>query len=413
MSGEMNFGILDTNLPLRAATAFQDGMASSRKNRLEELAAQQAEQQVTDDTAYRKAYQQTGGDQNALLRQLQSAGLYRQANELTKQQLEADAKRATIGKDLSVTGKNKVDAEAGQYKLTADKRDRAIRDISSFQTPQDAIASLNMHIQNGELPPDAGEKMKASIPQDQEGFAAWKQKMLTGLLGAKDQIDLTTPKPQQINLGNRVAFVDMNPNSPTFRKEVSSQNVAMSPGESARIGLEGQRIAQSERHFQTTNAQGKAPTEFQGKSANYGARAEEADKIISNLDGKYSPSAINAKQGLGQVWGVGGALESGFNMLLGEGSQKAEQAQRDFINAVLRQESGAAIADTEFANAKRQYFPQPGDSVGVIQQKSANRKLAIQGFKLNAGRAAFSAPDTPQAKLGQQSSGQVKFLGFE
>lgn len=39
--------------------------------------------------------------------------------------------------------------------------------------------------------------------------------------------------------------------------------------------------------------------------------------------------------------------------------QQFEQAQRNFINSVLRQESGAAIADSEFENAKKQYFPMP------------------------------------------------------
>lgn len=39
--------------------------------------------------------------------------------------------------------------------------------------------------------------------------------------------------------------------------------------------------------------------------------------------------------------------------------QKFEQAKRNFVNAVLRNESGAVIADSEFKNADKQYFPQP------------------------------------------------------
>lgn len=134
----------------------------------------------------------------------------------------------------------------------------------------------------------------------------------------------------------------------------------------------------------------KAPTEFQGKSAAFGARADQADKIISSLQGKYSPAAINTKQGLEDVWLVGGALASGANKLLGADAQRAEQAQRDFINAVLRQESGAAIGASEFDNAKKQYFPQPGDKPEVLKQKAENRRLAVKGFQTNAGRAAFS-----------------------
>lgn len=147
----------------------------------------------------------------------------------------------------------------------------------------------------------------------------------------------------------------------------------------------------------------KAPTEFQGKSGAFGDRAEKADAIIRELEGKYSPAFINSKQALGKVWGVGGALEAGANLLLPAEAQRVEQAQRDFVNAVLRQESGAAISESEFANAQRQYFPQPGDSAAVIAQKAANRKTAIEGFRQNAGpahRARQAQPDNSGATGG-------------
>ena len=140
-----------------------------------------------------------------------------------------------------------------------------------------------------------------------------------------------------------------------------------------------------------------APTEFQGKSAIFGSRAQEADRILSDLGTEYSPAGINTKNSVGKTPLIGGALEAGANSLLSDKSQKAEQAQRDFVNAVLRLESGAAIGKEEFDNAKRQYFPQPGDSQEVINQKAANRKLQIQGLLGNAGNAPIpKAPGAPQ-----------------
>ena len=142
----------------------------------------------------------------------------------------------------------------------------------------------------------------------------------------------------------------------------------------------------------------KAPTEFQGKSAAYGLRATEADKLLNELNGKYSPAAINSKQSVESTWLVGGALGAATNKLaLSSNDQRAEQAQRDFVNAVLRQESGAAIGQAEFDNAKKQYFPQPGDLPEVIAQKANNRQLAIQGFDNSAGRAKMTAPPKPAA----------------
>jgi hypothetical protein len=145
---------------------------------------------------------------------------------------------------------------------------------------------------------------------------------------------------------------------------------------------------------------GKAPTEFQGKSAAFGARADLADKTITGLTGKYSPVAINSKMAVESTPLIGGIIGAATNkMALSQNDQKAEQAQRDFVNAILRQESGAVISDTEFDNARKQYFPQPGDGSEVIAQKAKNRKTAIEGLKRNAGSAAFTPSDADAGGL--------------
>lgn len=150
----------------------------------------------------------------------------------------------------------------------------------------------------------------------------------------------------------------------------------------------------------------KAPTEFQGKSATFGSRADVADRIIGSLEGQYSPGAVNAKEAASNIPVVGGLIGTAANAALSDNSQRAEQAQRDFINAVLRQESGAAIGESEFTNARRQYFPQPGDSQAVIQQKAANRRLAVQGLQNNAGPAARPAAAAP-VMPSNTSSGRI------
>ena len=129
-------------------------------------------------------------------------------------------------------------------------------------------------------------------------------------------------------------------------------------------------------------------TEAQGKANLYQSRAAESDRIMTELEGKYSPMAINAKQKVGETWMIGGGLEAGANAMLPENAQKVEQSQRDFVNAILRQESGAVINPDEFKNAQKQYFPQPGDGKQVIDQKKKNRATAIAGLKVMAGPAA-------------------------
>lgn len=86
--------------------------------------------------------------------------------------------------------------------------------------------------------------------------------------------------------------------------------------------------------------------------------------------------------------------------------RQVRQAQREFVNAVLRRESGAVISDTEFASASQQYFPQPGDGAAVVEQKRAARQRALQGV-INASQGAYEEwyPDAPMTMTGPAQQG--------
>lgn len=139
----------------------------------------------------------------------------------------------------------------------------------------------------------------------------------------------------------------------------------------------------------------KPPTEGQAKALMFGTRMAAADEVLAEVakDGVLRPGAIkSAAEGVaGAVPIIGESLGNGAgfvtNWTQSAAQQAVEQAQRDFVNAVLRRESGAVIAPVEFANATRQYFPQPGDSPQVLRQKAANRKTAIAGMKAEFGEA--------------------------
>jgi len=212
-----------------------------------------------------------------------------------------------------------------------------------------------------------------------------------GTSGAPVPLDVAE-KLEQVNLGGTQQLVN-----PFTGQVVTSTARTATPGEllTAATTRRGQDLT-----FQTAGldraqraANEKAPTEFQGKSAAFGLRAEEADKTLRDLQGSYSPSAINSKLTVSDFPLIGGLAGAATNKFaLSDTDQRAEQAQRDFVNAILRQESGAAIGAQEFDNARKQYFPQPGDSGAVIAQKARNRQLAIQGLQSNAGRARLTAP---------------------
>lgn len=133
-------------------------------------------------------------------------------------------------------------------------------------------------------------------------------------------------------------------------------------------------------------------TDTQANANLYSTRMERADQIINNLEGKYNRIWLAARQSAGE--GVTGSIA---NARLSPEAQQIDQAQRDFLNAVLRRESGAVISPSEFANGRQQYFPQPGDSVEVVRQKAANRRTAIEGVRAAAGPKAPNIQSTPSA----------------
>lgn len=116
---------------------------------------------------------------------------------------------------------------------------------------------------------------------------------------------------------------------------------------------------------------GKSLTESQAKALLFGSRMQASNDVMDTLEkgGKVFSTP-----------GANGPLGSVINMANSAEGQKLDQAKRDFINAVLRRESGAVISESEFDNGSKQYFPQPGDSPDVIKQKRDNRMLAQRGI---------------------------------
>ena len=118
-------------------------------------------------------------------------------------------------------------------------------------------------------------------------------------------------------------------------------------------------------------------TETQTKFQLYANRILPAEQVIRDMEDQGTDWF---QSGLSKIPLVG-------NMLIDPRRQALEQAQRDFINAVLRPESGATIQPHEFENARKQYFPQPGDSKDTIANKRRSRMEEIKGIVGGAGPA--------------------------
>lgn len=123
----------------------------------------------------------------------------------------------------------------------------------------------------------------------------------------------------------------------------------------------------------------KEPKTNQFQAAGYGKRLEQANKIFDNLD-KLGSSGTGLKESLERS-------KYFPEILKGEGIKSRQQAERNFVNALLRRESGAAIAESEFTSAEKQYFPRVGDTNEILKQKKANRLQALANLKAESSRA--------------------------
>lgn len=229
----------------------------------------------------------------------------------------------------------------------------------------------------------------AQIGQDPESFNEWKTNFAfnTGEFikenkptyqktssGKVDQI-LALP-----GLGGAPTVVNTTMQTTTPGQDQSSRDAALSRGNSMKIAeMSDQRardLNETAREANRITQDNKPLTEGQSKSALFGSRMQEANDILDTLakgGETVSNIGMNAGYGIGAVRSATSSNEQ----------QQLMQAKRNFVNAVLRRESGAVIADSEFANAEKQYFPQIGDTPQVIAQKKTNREAATRGVLID------------------------------
>lgn len=166
----------------------------------------------------------------------------------------------------------------------------------------------------------------------------------------------------------------LNSTDPDVRKRAEGIMSAKSEAELAQIRETNRaRIQIAAMDNQAKGAAAPKPlTDIQANAAGFFDRASAAEGALKNLAKTYTGTEIRVPLP---------------NRLKSEDRQVFEQTQRDFISAVLRKESGAAISDQEYENEGKKYFPQPGDSEGVLKRKEAARKIALNSLKRAAGPA--------------------------
>jgi hypothetical protein len=129
----------------------------------------------------------------------------------------------------------------------------------------------------------------------------------------------------------------------------------------------------------------KALTEGQSKDATYATRAEGSLPVLDQYDVALANVGDRALD-VDPTGVVRGRMQSTEYQL-------AKQAGDEFLQAILRKDTGAAITVGEQQLYGVTYLPQPGDSPELIAQKRQARRRALEALKAGMPPSAIVAQE--------------------
>ena len=397
----------------------QQLVGAQRQNVLADLVAQQQRQTMTDSAGDRNALQAaaqaSAGSTDRLIQLLRAsgrAGLMQQADTMEKGQLErrntesqiGERVATTLGKHLDAlstlskavmanpTPENAAGALAQWEQLTGRQDPNERAQIAQLQTPEQVMAWARAHAMKA-------DDLKAQIFTNNTGGSTVTQSYnpVSGQLSTLGQVKNTQSPDSAASVaatirGQNVTDKrerDLAAGKVTYQTDANGNMVAL-PERAAPGTVVRGRLVVGATGMQPISGKDPGLNDSQSKALLFGTRMQEADKILNELASKGTDQPGLWKRGVEGTlsivpqWAGGDGLAAAggalMNITQSADQQRVEQAQRDFVNAVLRRESGASISPTEFASAEKQYFPKPGDSEEVKRQKARNRALATQGL---------------------------------
>lgn len=178
-------------------------------------------------------------------------------------------------------------------------------------------------------------------------------------------------------LDQRAKLGGLQPGSPEYRQFMIDGGAKS--GISLEVGPDGSV------RFGTGGASGKALTEGQSKDTTYAVRAEGALPTLDKYDeelAQLGEKALDADPT--------GILRGRFQS---PEYQMGKQAGEEFLQAILRKDTGAAITSDEQALYGGTYLPQLGDGSDVIAQKKQARRRALAALKAGMPPSAIVAQE--------------------
>ena len=272
---------------------------------------------------------------------------------------------------------------AGEFGLTSNTSDKAKEFMSNLRTQ------------------DSRETQKIN-PRDKQFRLRWTKDNPEEIQKTKDSIDaLVQGELMRPEIGEALK-TEADFDTPSVRDAIRSL------------------LSTPEKKYQTLSQTGDLEAQVGAKKKSAGIQAEYSTKAgipgsfkgSQYLAGNYAKRLEQAEMALNELQGAGFDPSTMYNQIAKSDAltaikdpqqRKYAQALRNFINATLRRESGAAIADHEFDSAIKQYFPQFNDDPETQEQKRQNRLDVLSSFRAEAG-GAFDQIKGERAKVDREMS---------
>lgn len=256
--------------------------------------------------------------------------------------------------------------------------DGALNSPEAFGVPRSQATMLKNLF--GEYSPEAVERAKALHQQGKGGAGtrAGFQDVALNIGGRKVGGSFDRESGQYFVNGQPVNNAQLwrEPNAP------SQEPLEYVVGDDGKPAL----VPRSQAVGKQRAGQSRPVSEGEKKNLSFYERMKQAEETITTIENE-----IQQMGDIGRGW-VNNAPE----WLQGDLGKKYLQAQRQFTEARLRKESGAAIANSEYANDRLTNFMQPGDSPERLAQKRRSRQSHLATTAFAAGQALGQFYEDPE-----------------
>lgn len=264
---------------------------AQNQNALAQFQLESAKRQDLAQNALAAAYQkginpQTGEVNNAMiLSELAKSGAGHMIPDVQAKLFKSQQEQAALKKTTTET-------TGLEFKQRIDKANKAISDIAALNSPEEAMASIDQHLAKGDIDQQKADMLKGQLTQA-PSFNAWQKGMLVNILDAKDRLTQTAPKPVQVKRADgSIIFLDENPNSPTFQKEIMpAQASGMTPYEAGNLKVKQSQLGVSQGQLGVSQGQLRLAQENAIKPVfNAAAGGFIAPPTKENPQGKFIPA---------------------------------------------------------------------------------------------------------------------------